>query len=435
VTAAFATVTLLAGACSLAAQTPGPTASAAAGPFSPAAEVNRVLPFWLRFGGEYRARFEGYSGGGFKAGNDDAYWLSRVRLNFTIRPVAWFKIYAEGQDARAIAKQPGQPSYENVWDIHQGYAELGDGEKSLLALRVGRQEINFGDQRLVGSSNWTNTARTFDAVRGIAHLSLPAAAIRLDIFAASVVNAVNDTWDHHQQGNNFHGVHAEITRLVPGASLEPYVYWKLQPGLKNEAGAVARLSEKIPGIRWVGSLPAGFDYQLEIAKETGSEGTDRVRAWGGHWVLGHTSSSIRLKPRVWAEYNYASGDVNAKDGVRGTFDQLFATAHDKYGLADQVGWRNIRDLRAGIETKPAKGWTASASDSLYNSSSTSIARSPAGTAGTHVGQELDLTGSWSISPAFQAGAGLGHIFPGGFLRKTTPGNPYTFPYVMFTYRF
>jgi hypothetical protein len=422
-----------------------PQAAPATATFSPAGEVNRVLPPWLRFGGEYRARFEGYLGGGFNAENSDAYWLSRVRLNLTIRPVWWFRIYAEEQDARAIAKQPGQPPFENVWDIRQGYADFGDADKSLFALRVGRQEINFGDQRLVGSSNWTNTARTFDAVRGIGNFTLPRAAIRLDLFAASVVNVVNDTWDHHQQGNNFHGAHAEITKLLRGASIEPYVYWKLQRGLKNEAGVVSKLDEKVFGVRWVGKLPAGFDYQLEMVRETGSLGSDNIQAWAGHWVVGRTAASVRMTPRVWAEYNFATGDANAKDGTRGTFDQLYPTAHDKYGLADQVGWKNLRDVRAGVELRPAKRWIAvleyndwhlaSAFDALYNTSSTVVARSATGTAGTHVGQELDVTGSWAVSSWFQVGAGLGHLFPGSFLKKTTPGNGYTFPYVMFTYSF
>ena len=427
------------------AQSPPAPASPDSGVFSPAGEINRVLPAWLRFGGEYRARFEGYSGGSFKPDTSDAYWLSRVRLTLTIQPSSWFKIFAEGQDARAIEKQPGQPPYENVWDLRQAYVELGDSQKGLFSLRGGRQEINFGDQRLVGSSNWTNTARTFDAIRGMANFALPHAAIRLDLFAAAVVNVVNDTWDHHQQGNNFHGAHAEITKLVPGASIEPFVYWKLQPGLKNEAGVVAKLDEKIPGIRWVGTLPEEFDYQVEMAVERGSLGTDRVHAWAGHWVIGHTAPSVAFKPRVWAEYNFASGDANAKDGTRGTFDQLYPTAHDKYGLADQVGWKNLKDVRAGVETKPAKDWTAtieyndwhlaSPFDSLYNTPSTAIARSADGSAGTHIGQELDVVGNWAINASFQAGAGLGHIFPGSFLTKTTPGRPYTFPYVMFTYKF
>jgi len=184
---------------------------------------------------------------------------------------------------------------------------------------------------------------------------------------------------------------------------------------------------------------------VEMAKETGSLGSDKVSAWAGHWVLGRTLASVPLKPRPWIEYNYATGDANAKDGIRGTFDQLYPTAHDKYGLADQVGWKNIRDLRLGVETKPRKNWTATleyndwylanAHDALYNTSSTAIARSANGTAGTHAGQELDLTATWSVFSSLQTGAGFGHIFPGEFLRKTTPGNAYTFPYVMLNYRF
>src|SRR5207245_717831 len=55
----------------------------------------------------------------------------------------------------------------------------------------------------------------------------------------------------------------------------------------------------------------------------------------------------------FGEYNYASGDDNRHDGRRQTFDQLYATGHDKFGLADQVGWRNIHHLRSGIEIHPS----------------------------------------------------------------------------------
>jgi len=39
-----------------------PTQSA----FVPSDELNKELPKWLRFSGEYRARLEGFSGGAFK---------------------------------------------------------------------------------------------------------------------------------------------------------------------------------------------------------------------------------------------------------------------------------------------------------------------------------------------------------------------------------
>ena len=431
-------------AASLAGQTPSSQA-VPPGPLaafeSPAAEINKGLPSWMTFGGEYRDRFEGYIGGSFKPDTTDAYVLSRLKLDLTIRPTSWMKFFVEGMDARSLEKNPALPPYQNTWDIRQAYGEFGDTEKDGFGLRVGRQELAYGDQRVLGISNYTNAERVFDAIRGTARYK----GYRLDVFASSVVNTTTGTWDHHLQGNNLHGAYAGIDKLGPRMIVEPYVLWRLQHAIKNEVGVVSKLNQKAGGLRIVGSkLPGGFDYGTEMLREFGSLGTDKIQSWAGHWVVGRTTS-VRFTPRVYAEYNFATGDKNPKDGIRGTFDQMYPTGHDKYGLADQVGWRNIKDLHAGLETKPRKNLSAgieynnwyldSATDSLYNSSGTALFRSAAGTAGTHVGQEFDATASMIFAKAFTASAGIGHIFPGQFLKSTTPGNPYTYPYMMLAYKF
>jgi hypothetical protein len=198
-------------------------------------------------------------------------------------------------------------------------------------------------------------------------------------------------------------------------------------------------------VRWAGKVGNGIDYGTEMAVQTGSLGPDKVRAWGGHWAAGYTFPAVVWKPRLSAEYNYATGDRNPSDSVRGTFDNLYPSPHDKYGLCDQVGWRNVHDLRAGWDTKPTKNlsvamnyhnwWLASARDALYSPMGAVLARSSDGFAGTHVGQESDLEGSYALSSHVQIAAGLGHIFPGHYLRKTTPGAAYTFPFVMANYTF
>jgi hypothetical protein len=182
-----------------------------------------------------------------------------------------------------------------------------------------------------------------------------------------------------------------------------------------------------------------------VAGQTGAFAADNVRAWAGHWLVGYTIAGARYKPRLVAEYNYASGDEDPRDGRRETFDQLYPTGHDKYGLADQVGWRNIHHLRSGIEFKPRakwlvtgsyhSWWLASARDALYSASGAAIARSADGSAGRRVGQEADLQAIYTLSRQVQVGGGLAHIFPGTFLKKTTPGKPFTFPYLMFSYAF
>ena len=63
---------------------PSDATAKTAADFSASDEIDSRLPRWLRFCGEYRARFEGYSGGGFKPDSTDDYMLSRLRLDLTI---------------------------------------------------------------------------------------------------------------------------------------------------------------------------------------------------------------------------------------------------------------------------------------------------------------------------------------------------------------
>lgn len=405
--------------------------------------LNKELPSWLKFSGEFRARLEGYTGGGFKPDTSDAYYLNRIRVNLLIQPVSWIKVFAQTQDSRVFFKNtnPPAPPYQNTWDLRQGYLELGESENGAFGVRVGRQELNFGEQRLVGSSDWNNTARSFDAVRATVHV----AGVRLDAFSSSVVVATDGAFDHHRAGDDLHGVYGSINKLLPNTTIEPYILWRVSPRLRNEAGAIANLSEFTNGVHWVGKLPHGFDYGTEMAVQRGSLGSDSIASWAGHWVVGYTAAKLRYKPRFLVEYNYASGDDNAKDGIRGTFDQLYPTAHNKTGLADQVGWKNIKDLRTGVEIKPFKRvsfagmfhdwYLADPHDALYTTASAAIARNPAGILETHVGEELDGVGMYALNSTTSIGFGFGHIFPGAFLQKATPGKTYNFPYVMFTYGF
>ncbi|MBA3385094.1 MAG: alginate export family protein, partial [Chthoniobacterales bacterium] len=103
--------------------------------------------------------------------NDDAWLLNRFRLGLALKPVSWFKFYAQTQDSREAfsdrANIPGVRSAEgdDIFDLRQLYVQLGDVKRFPVLLTVGRQAISYGDNRLVGDSRWGNFGRTFDAVR------------------------------------------------------------------------------------------------------------------------------------------------------------------------------------------------------------------------------------------------------------------------------
>jgi hypothetical protein len=436
-------VCLFAGGVHAQALHPARPSRAGSTPSRPSDHLNESLPDWMKVNGEFRVRLEGISGGGYRPNADDAYTLSRVRLNFTLSPQPWLRTVFQAQDAQVMGRnpKPDGPPYEDTFDLRQAYVELGRKEGNTFELRVGRQEFVFGEQRLVGHVSWLNTARSFDAVRAAYRHK----DFRIDAFASSVVNVREAEFNRHTDGNNFHGVHGSFTSLVPRATVEPYVFWRLSRGLKSEAGISSKLDFKTVGFRWVGKLPANFDYGVEMATQTGSLGPDDVQAWGGHWLAGYTVAKPASKPRVFAEYNFATGDANPTDQKREGFDQLYPTPHDKTGLADQVGWKNIHHVRGGLELKPTaklsastsyhSWWLANAHDGLYGVSGALVAKVADGSAGRHVGQEVDVQASYPLSPQIQIAPGYSHIFPGTFLKKASPGKAFNFAYVMLTYQF
>src|SRR5690242_19889759 len=224
----------------------------------PSDYLNEQLPRWLRLSGEFRTRFEQSGSSGFSNPEDD-YLLARTRFNIAIQPVSWLKFFGQTQDSRGFFQDVGHPAppYQDSWDIRQAYVEIGDAEKGPIAITTGRQEINLGDQRLVGSLDWTNTARSFDAVR----VSVRHSGYRLDGFASSVVDQHDQELNHHTQGNNLHGLYGGLDSLIPAATIEPYILWRLAPlslSPVTEHGGRGRLNQKTTGVGPNGKAPPGF---------------------------------------------------------------------------------------------------------------------------------------------------------------------------------
>jgi hypothetical protein len=409
----------------------------------PLTDFNRRLPGWLRFDGEARDRMERFSGIGFhdRADNHD---LTRWRLMMLIKPSRWLRFLAETQDSRVFGNVNvgSVPPYQNSLDVRQAYGQLGDASEGSFEIVAGRQMLSFGDERLIGPSDWSNMGRTFDVVR----LDLHRSWFRLSLFASSVIIAREGVIDHHIQGNNLHGAYGSLQRVIPRATVEPYVFWRVAPaGLRlNENPGPGALSEVTVGARAVGDAPAGLEYDVEMMVQRGSAGPDSIRAWAGHWNLARRLP-WRFQPRPFVEANYASGTDNPGGTERNTFDQLYPSSHEKLGFADQVGWRNIEQIRAGASETVGRRlkftetwedfWLASARDALYSTGGAPIARSATGAAGRHVGQEVDAWATWKWNEAIEFGFGYSRFLTGGFLNKTTQGHDFNYPWVYLAYQF
>jgi hypothetical protein len=406
-------------------------------PVLPSDLLNEQLPKWIRVSMQHRFRFEEYQALRFRADNNDHWLLNRLRLNLTLKPTKWWTFNFQAQDARIFFKEnpSGAAPYVNRTDLRLAYTDFGEIGKSRLALRFGRQELAYGEERVLGAANWGNVARTFDAVK----LVLRQGPSQLDLFSASVTKPQIRGLSHHLEGNNLHGAYLHLEKLIPRAIGEPYFLWRLGPSSRGP------LDLKTTGLRIAGKLPAHFDYSTEFIAQTGSIGTSRMGANATHLVLYRALSPVsHYKPRWFTEYNHATGDRDPNDQKISTFDQLYPTPHDKTGLADQVGWQNIHHLATGIDFTPWRHWILRGSvqdwyldqarDGIYLTNGTLVFRDPTGRSGRHVGEETDVTAIYTAG-AQSIGLGYGHIFAGDFLRHVSPGHGLNYAYLNVGYRF
>lgn len=402
----------------------------------PVGLLNDQLPKWLQFGLDERLRFEGYSGNGFKPNNSDSYLLNRLRVGMLVQPVSWFKLVAQVQDARSFLQKPPLGPPNNVrWDLKLAYVQFGDPEKHPVTLTVGRQLIDYNNT-IIANSEWRNQARSYDGVVTDFHVD----RFRAAVFAASVVNPMLNGITHHQEGNNIYGAYGWITRVVPKSSIEPFVLWRVEPSVAVEASKskTGHLDEKAYGFRIRGKEIANFDYRYELMGERGSAGPNGIDAWATTAGLGYTLASLGWKPRFFTGYDYASGDNHPTDGTHGTFDTMYPTAHDRFGITDQFGWQNIISWRGGATIIPRRRWSltgqylnlwlASATDAAYNTSGGVILRDATGKSGRHLGEEFDFYTWYEINREVHIGAGIGHLLPGEFIARAGKGASYTYPY-------
>lgn len=423
------------------AQTPAP---APAHLVSPLDGVNRALPGWLHVSGEFRDRAEGRTTFNFVPGTGDGYDLTRLRLNLAVTPAPWLDFFFQAQDAQApgIQTRHLNASLKEDFDLRQAYVELAAGPDRRVRFRVGRQELSLGSQRLIGPSDWGNTARSFNA----AQLTVAFNRAQVDVFAATVVNTHPTSFGTVQPGVNLYGVYGSLHDAQRRTSVEPFVFWKTNPHVLSEEGVHGHENLVTLGVRWIGNWSNHIDSAVEVADQSGSLSNDSIRAWAGYGIAGYTFAAAPLAPRVSAEYDYASGDQRRGDDRIGTFDQLYPTNHPHYGIADQVGWRNLRALRLGTEVTPHAKikanfdyywfWLASRHDGFYGANGALVVSAPvSGALHTRIGQEADVFMTYAVRPELSLGAGVGSLVAGPFLKENSTGHGTVYPYAVATYRF
>ena len=391
--------------------------------------LNAGLPDWLTLRIENRLRYEFDGDQLVDDRNDDGVLLNRLHLTAGVRVNRFLRFEAQGQDARVadVRTDIPRPNFTDRMDLRQGFVVVGDEKDGFWDVKVGRQELVFGSERLLGINWWANLPRTWDAAK----LALHRGGNRIDFFASSVVRVDPDDFDTPADGFNVHGAYAHLD-VIPGHVFEPHVLWRTRPSGVDELGRVGDSDIYTSGFLLGSDFDSPWEYRVEADWQTGDFVGDKQRAFMGMARVDYSFKGRTLSPVVGLEYTYASGDKEQGDGKSGRFDQILARAHRIWGIVDHVGGRNSRILnhtttlkvcaKCSLRTDYFAYWLASRTDGLYRHNGAPLIAVPEGGAqSTFVGHELDVQFTYTANAYARFGGGVGRMFRGGFLKETTPG--------------
>jgi len=210
------------------------------------------------------------------------------------------------------------------------------------------------------------------------------------------------------------------------------------------AKTTGKEDEKVIGVRLKEQANSAFDYGGELIYEGGKVGTQNIDAWATQEGAAYQFLNVAAKPRIFAQFDYASGNGNpAQNKAHSTFDTVYPTAHDRFGITDLFGFQNIEAVRAGTTVEPHRRlsftvqgldfWAASALDSIYNTSGSSIAYNKTDH-GRHAGAEIDGYSWYELNKHFNLGGGIGYFGGGQFLTNVTTSHSYTTYYVALNFK-
>lgn len=400
--------------------------------------------------------------------NNNRYTLTRVmpRGGYTAK---WFNFLVEGRSSYSLGDErynptaPGKALTERDGpiDFHQAYIFMGNHKEFPLSLKIGRQELSYGDQRILGAFRWNNNARTFDAAK----VRWQNALFGVDMFTGGLVYNDHNNANKSNSQDRFSGAYFNFPTLAKNEIVEAYLLARnVSRGIATDNWTGVAAPFRFPGAQdlytagfRIKSKPLAYDawdYGVELMHQFGNRtavfpattvaaalAAPRLKqdAWALVLQGGYTWTELAWQPRLGLVYSYGSGDKNSADGKSGTFQNLFATTHLHYGYMDLNSLQNLHDLRFVYTVKPKANISLAAelhyqfldrtTDFWYNVGG--VPRNFTGAAAgsgkgyrinpsyrNELGTELDLIAGWTFKPYAQIEAGAAHYFRGEYIRKS-----------------
>ncbi|UCD37739.1 MAG: alginate export family protein [Fidelibacterota bacterium] len=368
-------------------------------------------------GGQIRYRFES-SNRDFhqdtKASNVN---LLRSRLNVTLSAAENVTGFFQLQDSRTFGEETWTMDGDaDQMDLHQGFIHFTDLLHAPIDLKVGRMEVIYGPERLIGAVGWSNVGRSFDG----AVLKLRQQRFTTDLFyfKEKEVELPRDSLDTNVQGIyadlNLVNNHTTQAFLIRQQTIDRRNIYTTGLYVKGEIGPVA--------------------HEIEAAYQFGEQNPPHELSYSAYLVainLSYSLSRLPLQPMLSAGIDYLSGDDDIMDNTSKVFYTMYATNHKYYGymdyfitIAPSTLHLGLTDIHGKVSLQPLEHTKLHLAYHIFRASQSY------GTGDKDFLQELDLTLNYSYTSNVSMVGGASLAWPGEIFKSRRGSDMATWLYLM-----
>jgi len=248
------------------------------------------------------------------------YLRTRVGLNFT--RIEDTQVYIQIQDSRMLGDYTNTLDNDMNFGLHQGFIKTNFSDNCYL--QVGRFEVSYGRQRLIGTVGWHNVGRSFDGFRAGYYNE----NFALDLFSLKLEDRSFAPANSHQD-KILYGVYAN----KPDKGADLFFLYELDQ-MKNFNGDAA-LARFTVGTH-VGrpcKLLDNTSIELDAAYQGGKEFENSISAF---MIAFEATKKFEDFPidKAAIGLDITSGDDDTSDDKIKWFDNLYYTGHKFRGFMD-----------------------------------------------------------------------------------------------------
>ncbi|MCK4631671.1 MAG: alginate export family protein [candidate division Zixibacteria bacterium] len=305
-------------------------------------------------------------------------------------------------------------------DLHQAYIEIDRLWFDGFGVKVGRFELNFGNQRVLGGAGWSNVGRSWE---GLMHW-YDTDKMKLSGFMVKRIerteprprvtggNADYDIWGIYYQNKR---LHLDLFALLDSDAYERLPHFN-------------RLSRFSFGTYYAREHKH-MDYTLNAVVQTGKDGRTKIRrdisAYMVNFEAGYNFDTP-TSPRLAIGFDFQSGDETNDDKIE-SYNNLYYTGHKFNGYMDYFlssatsgnvpAGAGLIDLMAKGSCRPWPDWAVALdihyfrTDVKYTWDPDDNPRTNNTVTGTDLGIELDLTVKTKSVPGFDLVWGVSYFLP------------------------